>query len=700
MKINEDRPVIESSGEMEEQFFSIQDTGMIFDILRNKMYGNPILAICREISCNARDAHREVGKAATPCQITVPNYLEPHYRVKDFGPGISPDRMSNIFIKYTASTKRGDNVQTGGFGLGAKTPFSYSDSFTINTVVDGIKYSYEGFIDETKVGKLSMMNKAPTDEPNGTEIVIPVKPADYSAFATGTEFVTRHWDVKPIIKGGSVHYESITPSLTGNGWAICKGGRDHNYNREMKLIIDGIEYPIDYNAIKGFADVKALDATQGKTYLYFNVGELSLSANREAVHLDLPTKAKIKARIDELSTEIVASVQIKIDAAKTLWEANTIFNTEITKSLSNINFLGAVKWEGCALTIGNSLHLNAAVTYFKKGKFSRGVNHPDKFSKASHRYLSFEDNTALFINDLGIKDPGVKNISKAYENDLALKSVQVINADDATKLDDLIKKHNLDKLGLRKLSEITKAPKNYTVSGVRLLVFKFDTVTRRFAQVSIASMEEDTNTRVIARLERDSYNNVRKALFTNKGALNNNIIASVMKLYPAHSLYGVDDTIPDDKVKENFEDFIALDKFVDEKVVKGKNIDYTKIKYAKSIQYHLSSKDLKNAEEIKKLIKDQTSVYYKYIDMSEKLLQVANNELGLLTTYESVVGPISSKDVEAFIVKNPDLDFNKIQGEMKKKYPLLAHIDHYSYRIIDPVANYINLVDKESSSKV
>ena len=139
MKLNEARPFVESSGSMPEQFFSIKDTGMIFDILRSKMYSNPILAICREISCNARDAHREVGKPDVPVQIMLPNHFDPNYRIKDFGPGISPDRISNIFIQYTASTKRDDNIQTGGFGLGAKTPFAYSDSFAINTNFQGIK---------------------------------------------------------------------------------------------------------------------------------------------------------------------------------------------------------------------------------------------------------------------------------------------------------------------------------------------------------------------------------------------------------------------------------------------------------------------------------------------------------------------------------------------------------------------------------
>jgi len=238
MKLNEVRPNVETSGDWEEEFFSIKDQGMIFDILRSKMYSNPILAICREISCNARDAHREVGKPEVPIHIHLPNHLEKFYKIKDFGPGISPDRMLNIFIKYTASTKRDDNVQTGGFGLGAKTPFAYSDTFSIVTVFNGIKYHYTCIIDASKVGKLMKSSETPTDEPNGTEIQIPVKDQDFRFFAEWTEQATRHWTVRPVIKGASVTWQEPKKILEGNGWAITAS---NDYRRDAKMVIDGIE---------------------------------------------------------------------------------------------------------------------------------------------------------------------------------------------------------------------------------------------------------------------------------------------------------------------------------------------------------------------------------------------------------------------------------------------------------------------------
>ena len=698
MKLNDIRPEIETSGDMEEQFFSIQDTGMIFDILRNKMYSNPILAICREISCNARDAHREVKTPEVPCEIQLPTFLEPHYIIKDFGPGISPDRMSNIFIKYTASTKRTDNVQTGGFGLGAKTPFSYSDTFTIETIFDGIKYNYACFIDETKVGKMNLLSKEKVNLPNGTSIKIPIKPADFRTFIEGTEFVTRHWDVKPIIKGGTCHYQVFDPQLQGKDWMISKqatssNNYNTNYNREIKLIIDAIEYPLDYAQLKTFADTAALDSTNGVTFLYFGVGELGLSANREAVHLDKDTKAKIKIRIDAISTEILSTLQKKVDTYTSLWEANFRVNKELVHTFTNHAILKKLVWQGIPLTIG-SIHTDVPVLIFTKGRYYHGSS-TDKLSRNSSRYVNFEADTAVYINDLGIKDVTTKQVQPAFDNNSKLKTLQLINVEDTTKVDDCIKKYNLDKLGVLKLSTITQATKKYTVSGVRLLIFKFDVPSRSYKRVSIASMEDDTNKKIISTLEKDPYNSNRKSSFT-KLSISNDIIASIMQNNSDYSLYGVDNTIPADKIKENFEEFEIFETFLNETVAKSKGTDYVKIKYATSLRYSLPDRELRHAGDICKLIKDPDSEYLTYLKTLQDLRDIVEKEGGLLHTYESIVGQIPEKDIAAFAVANPQLDYKKIGGTMSKKYPLLSCIEYYSYeKVLDAIANYINMIDKE-----
>ena len=75
--------ITESHGLLGETLFGVEDLGSIFNILRSQLYSNPVLAVCREITCNSRDAHREVGKFDVPIEVHLPHGLDPNFRVKD-----------------------------------------------------------------------------------------------------------------------------------------------------------------------------------------------------------------------------------------------------------------------------------------------------------------------------------------------------------------------------------------------------------------------------------------------------------------------------------------------------------------------------------------------------------------------------------------------------------------------------------------
>lgn len=189
-------------GTKEEQSFGIAtDNPQLYEILRNKMYSHPIESICREVASNARDANREAGRADAPVVIEITSQEETNTRTisfKDFGLGISPDKMSNVFLIYGQSDKTNTNALTGGFGLGAKTPFSYSDQFIVDTtvVVQGVKinYVYSAIIDSTGIGKMITISQKETDASTGTKIIIPIKGNDYIDFVRGIEKSLGTWD--------------------------------------------------------------------------------------------------------------------------------------------------------------------------------------------------------------------------------------------------------------------------------------------------------------------------------------------------------------------------------------------------------------------------------------------------------------------------------------------------------------------------
>ena len=696
MKLNEDRPNVETFGELDEQFFSIADQGMIFDILRKKMYSNPILAICREISCNARDAHREVGKTDVPIHIYLPNAMEPYYKVKDFGPGISPERMANVFIKYTASTKREDNVQTGGFGLGAKTPFSYSDTFAIITRVDGIQYSYTCFIDETRVGKLQLGAQAPTDEPNGTEIKIPVKPQNYTEFATWTEQACRHWDVKPVIKGGSINWTDFKVILEGEtkDWKFT---HSHDYGRQAMMIIDGIEYPLPLDSLRKYADAKLIDSARGNLLMYFKVGELTLSASREQVYLDEKTQAVIRKRLSAIMAELKDKVVTKINSFSNLWDANIYYRNELRFAFHDTRFLGALNWKTCPLEEDTWVNTGCVTFIFTKGKWSRKHgNDPKRLTRSTTHELRFHENSALFLNDLPIQQPTPKHVRKAFDDDPTLKILHVVCPNDKNTQQELNTRINLDKMAPRLLSSITKASKRtYTPASSRVLVFKFDEKACAFKQSSYAVMEEDSNNKVLCFLTKDQFPATRQILLKSKNSFHLGSLREVAIKYAGNSFYGVASDTPSDRLEEDFSDCKNLDKFLED-LVKNNKIDFMAVKLAANRVGDLDASMMRVAKIIEPLISDPNSLALKRVKLHLKLAELSRVEANLLDIYQSVKGQIVKDDIIKFVKDNPEYDLDKIEDEFSEKYPLIGHINYYydTKEVAKSMAHYINLSDK------
>jgi len=317
IKTNTDVPQIKTSEQFQELEFGVksENMGLILEILRSKMYRNPIGSITREIASNARDANREAGKGDLPIEIAIQEsiWLDSDLVVafKDQGPGISPERMGDVFVNYGASTKRDSNEQTGGFGLGAKTPFSYSDNFSIVTVVDGIEYTYTAAIEEGQRGKLYLLEKKETEESNGTSIIVPIKEEDRGDFEEECVKSTFFWDIRPKYSNFDtidmddyklkVLYEHDNCSLIDQN---LFGG----YSNKCGLLIDGIYYQID-SSIIGWAG----HSYDNMILLKFDIGELTISANRESVQYDTSTTEVINKRFKEFVQHLKDEVQNYID---------------------------------------------------------------------------------------------------------------------------------------------------------------------------------------------------------------------------------------------------------------------------------------------------------------------------------------------------------------------------------------------------
>ena len=139
MKIAQETNDVQVAGAQSTETFTIRASAKAFQILSSNLYSNPLGAVIRELSTNAYDAHVMSDKADEPFVLTLPNSLDPTFRVRDFGPGLSPTEISQVYTTFFESTKTDSNDVVGCLGLGSKSPFGIADSFTINSYQNGTK---------------------------------------------------------------------------------------------------------------------------------------------------------------------------------------------------------------------------------------------------------------------------------------------------------------------------------------------------------------------------------------------------------------------------------------------------------------------------------------------------------------------------------------------------------------------------------
>ena len=122
---------------------SMNANSKAYFMLSSGLYKNPHESIIRELVSNAIDACR-AANTEEPVIVHIPdNQLEDLF-IQDFGIGMDLLTVHNVFGVYFNSTKDNNSQQIGGFGIGGKTPFLYTEQFTMETTSpeDGIRRTF------------------------------------------------------------------------------------------------------------------------------------------------------------------------------------------------------------------------------------------------------------------------------------------------------------------------------------------------------------------------------------------------------------------------------------------------------------------------------------------------------------------------------------------------------------------------------
>lgn len=194
--------------------FGISNNAEFFHILSSTLYTDQILAVVREVICNAWDAHIAAGITDTPIQISTEDNK---FTVRDFGKGIADADIKPIYCIYGASTKTEDGSQTGGFGLGCKAPFAYTEHFQVISCNNGTKTIYTMTKASTETGGkpgVTTIASFPTDE-TGITVSVNLEEDDVGHFFRKIKTIVRNGGIKATLNNETLPTLDFTGSTDG-----------------------------------------------------------------------------------------------------------------------------------------------------------------------------------------------------------------------------------------------------------------------------------------------------------------------------------------------------------------------------------------------------------------------------------------------------------------------------------------------------
>ncbi len=314
---------VESLGVKKSTNFGFSDEAqeIIFGMFTKNIYSNPIGSVVREITSNCFDSHKEAKVTdAVVLKLTKENN-EYYISFIDVGVGMSPERMTDVYALYFNSTKRNDNNQIGGFGIGGKTPLAYTESFFLTTNFDGIKYVYSIRKGE-KSPVLDLLQQKKTTDRNGTTIKIPVRPNDVYIFEREINRQLYYFE--------NVIFEGFSDTVK-NSFRIIEGKnffyRGSSFNSYVHICLGRVAYPIDFNTLNDDNSEKFYAGNWDvPVAIKMEIGEINVGASRENIEYNDETKKLIKKRLLALKAEMVTMIDKQHEKVETLEEYYKMVN--------------------------------------------------------------------------------------------------------------------------------------------------------------------------------------------------------------------------------------------------------------------------------------------------------------------------------------------------------------------------------------
>jgi hypothetical protein len=265
---------------------------IVSQMFQNDIYSNKLEAAIRETTANAIDEHIKynIDRDVEINLETVKN--ETWLSVRDFAKGLDEKDLREVFGGLFCSTKNLTNSATGGFGIGAKSPICYAESFIVTSFFNKKKTSFVFYRDRGVTGssitKIAKFNEEETNEASGIEVRIPIQSADVEKANTITKnFVQDLSEESKVVYVN--HFQSTIRPVKEKVWNIgnfkvCQKDIENDYSICIRM--GSIVY-----RLPDFFDLNNNLFNNSKTLIDVPIGTFSMPPSRETLS-DVPENIK------------------------------------------------------------------------------------------------------------------------------------------------------------------------------------------------------------------------------------------------------------------------------------------------------------------------------------------------------------------------------------------------------------------------
>ena len=353
--VNDHAEIIKSSNTLETSQAQIKMTPEMFSLLSSGVYTYKERAVIRELSCNAVDTHIDSGNVDKPFLVHLPTRFEPYFEVRDFGTGLTHEKVMKLYMTYGESTKNDSNDYIGAMGIGSKSPFAIAQSFTVSSYVDGVVNKYSVYL-ENGIPQVTKLTTNPTTEPNGLAVRVAVSESRFSKFQEEASNVFSYFKTKPDC---NIEFFDILAAMTSisreegvyDAMKYKENWRSNNNSVHFNVVMGNIAYPVEMGELLGSEFTTVLPqffrSSVDLVNIYMPIGSVAIAASREALQMNDTTKNKIVEAVKKITSTIVEDVIKEVADKPTLIDAAQAYD-DMRKNAREIfhHVSDKLEWQG------------------------------------------------------------------------------------------------------------------------------------------------------------------------------------------------------------------------------------------------------------------------------------------------------------------------------------------------------------------